>query len=452
MPTNLISIGRSGAAAARAALEVSAQNIANASNPEYSRRRLLTGEATASATINYQSASQFGGVQINGIQRPGNNLLQRAVRDSGSDLSRVNAELSGLRDAELALEQSRLYEGLIGFEASLTLLESDPTDPALRTGAIESARQLAQNFHLAEAALGDARGLIEDDITVGLERINSAAEELTRINAELVKARDGSSAKAALLDARDAALREMSEEFSITASFDDRGVAEVRLVGSPLPPGEQGVLFVSGVNRSEIGATLPGDGTVAFTIGAASISAASGAMAGRANALADIASRADALDLIANETIARANQAQANGAALDGAPGQPLFTGSGAAGITLALDDGSDLALAPLGSAAGSRDTSNLGNLLAAIGADDGPINAADKLLLALSSRISGLATTREGLSIINESAQAELRSENGVDLDEEAASLIRLQQAFEANSRVIQVATDLFDTILGLR
>ena len=72
-------------------------------------------------------------------------------------------------------------------------------------------------------------------------------------------------------------------------------------------------------------------------------------------------------------------------------------------------------------------------------------------MLLSLSSRIAGLETTREGLSIIAGSAAAELLTETGVDLDEEAATLIRLQQAFEANSRVIQVANDIFDTILGL-
>ncbi len=53
--------------------------------------------------------------------------------------------------------------------------------------------------------------------------------------------------------------------------------------------------------------------------------------------------------------------------------------------------------------------------------------------------------------SIINSAAKAERLSQTGVDLDTEAANLIRLQQAFEANSRVIQVATNLFDTILGL-
>ena len=71
---------------------------------------------------------------------------------------------------------------------------------------------------------------------------------------------------------------------------------------------------------------------------------------------------------------------------------------------------------------------------------------------LGLSSRVSALETRSEGLSVVAASAEAELLRETGVDLDTEAANLVRLQQAFEANSRVIQVAAELFDTVLGLR
>ncbi len=43
-------------------------------------------------------------------------------------------------------------------------------------------------------------------------------------------------------------------------------------------------------------------------------------------------------------------------------------------------------------------------------------------------------------------------QSESGVNLDEEAANLIRYQQYYQANSKVIQTASTVFDTILGLR
>ena len=160
MPTSLISIGRSGAAVSRAALEVSAQNIANAGNPDYVRRTLNQSELVGFAAIDFNPSASFAGVQIGGIQRPAGALLQQQVRNSGADLSRAEAEISGLRGAETALEQSRLYEGLVDFESALTLLESDPTDPALRTGALETARQLASTFQFADATLTAARDLV----------------------------------------------------------------------------------------------------------------------------------------------------------------------------------------------------------------------------------------------------------------------------------------------------
>ena len=89
---------------------------------------------------------------------------------------------------------------------------------------------------------------------------------------------------------------------------------------------------------------------------------------------------------------------------------------------------------------------------VARIPSDDGPIAATDTLLLGLSSRIAAQDVTRTGLAAIAQNAEATLLTETGVDLDTEAANLIRLQQAFEANSRVLQVAADIFDTLLGLR
>lgn len=43
-------------------------------------------------------------------------------------------------------------------------------------------------------------------------------------------------------------------------------------------------------------------------------------------------------------------------------------------------------------------------------------------------------------------------QSESGVNLDEEAANLIRFQQYYQANAKVIEIGTTVLDTILGLR
>ncbi|HEX2604951.1 MAG TPA: flagellar hook-associated protein FlgK [Oxalicibacterium sp.] len=48
-------------------------------------------------------------------------------------------------------------------------------------------------------------------------------------------------------------------------------------------------------------------------------------------------------------------------------------------------------------------------------------------------------------------SLQAAQQSESGVNLDEEATNLIRYQQAYQASGKVMQVVSELFDTLLSL-
>ena len=51
-----------------------------------------------------------------------------------------------------------------------------------------------------------------------------------------------------------------------------------------------------------------------------------------------------------------------------------------------------------------------------------------------------------------NESAHERVASISGVNLDEEAANMMKFQQAYMASSRVMQAANDTFNTILQLR
>jgi flagellar hook-associated protein 1 FlgK len=53
--------------------------------------------------------------------------------------------------------------------------------------------------------------------------------------------------------------------------------------------------------------------------------------------------------------------------------------------------------------------------------------------------------------SALQEQAQMDLESVSGVNLDEEAANLLRYQQAYQAASKVIGVADELFRTLLGI-
>jgi flagellar hook-associated protein 1 FlgK len=64
----------------------------------------------------------------------------------------------------------------------------------------------------------------------------------------------------------------------------------------------------------------------------------------------------------------------------------------------------------------------------------------------ARESQISGTAAE----AAVKQATQAQ-QSVSGVNLDEEAANLLRYQQAYQASGKVMQVASQLFDTLLSL-
>ena len=61
-------------------------------------------------------------------------------------------------------------------------------------------------------------------------------------------------------------------------------------------------------------------------------------------------------------------------------------------------------------------------------------------------------AVSRDGQQIIFDQAQAKRDETSAVSLDEEAADMLRYQQAYQASAQIISTATKLFDTILGIR
>jgi len=73
------------------------------------------------------------------------------------------------------------------------------------------------------------------------------------------------------------------------------------------------------------------------------------------------------------------------------------------------------------------------------------------------SQTVGGVGTRTRDSLIGREASESVLRqttaqreSVSGVNLDEEAADLIKFQQAYEASARIIQVSSELFDTLLA--
>ena len=443
MATDLLSIASSGAKAARAALDITSQNIANVSTEGYVRRSVDLKEVAPSTA--FGQVGSLSGVRVAGVTRHADAFRLAEARRTGSDAARANAELGGVEKVESSLENAQVYDAIGNFEKALEGLTADPTNSSLRSAVLESAGTMSRAFNIASTSLQSTAEGLQFEASAGVDEVNGYAQELAKINLRLARAQNGSTDQSALLDQRDQMLQKLAEHADISVTVAANYTVEVRLGSGGATP------LVQGGTAAQLSMTTATDGTVAFDLAGSPVTLSGGDLAGKAQALVHVRDYRADLDIVANNIMATANAVQTNGAALDGSAGLALFSGTDAATMAVALSNGAQLATAAAGSPANSRDASNLTALRNALTSTDvsGQMNS---LLYAVSSKVSGLTTTRDTLNTIALSASTVLQAQAGVDLDEEAVNLIRYQQAFQASGRAMQVASDIFDTLLGIR
>lgn len=129
-------------------------------------------------------------------------------------------------------------------------------------------------------------------------------------------------------------------------------------------------------------------------------------------------------------------------------------TRNAATTISVAINNISEIAAADATGGNGN----NINALALADLQNQGTINGTTSYQSAFAQIVSAVGNKTNELNVIGASAEALLaqtqaaqQSESGVNLDEEAANLLRYQQAYQAAGKVMQIASSLFDTILTI-
>ncbi len=73
------------------------------------------------------------------------------------------------------------------------------------------------------------------------------------------------------------------------------------------------------------------------------------------------------------------------------------------------------------------------------------------QLVSRVGSKTHELDVNREAQNILYSQAKAQREAVSGVNLDEEAANLVKFQQAYQANAKVISTAHEMFNTLIGV-
>lgn len=441
--SGLLSIGRSAISSYGAALETVSQNIANAENGDYVRRDVVLGDATISGSLNplYSAQSGLSGVRINGVARSGDEFLEASVRLSGAALVRTETQANWLSAIETGLDSGGEHVGkrLAAFYSRGQELAAAPFDSALRVTFINEINATAETFRRTGDNLElsiEQIGLKADAELLG---INEALSSLSRVNLDLRRSTPGSQAQAGLLDTRDVALAVITERLDAKIEFGANGVAKVSYNGETI---------VEIGNSATLSMEDKPDGSFNILVnGASGKVPGNGMLAGLSRARTAATTDLTNLNKLAEDFATQLNDWHAGGLTDAGTAGVPLLTtGGGASGLNLQPIGAAQLALASTGGVPN-------GNLLELDGLrSSGNIERDWNQIISVHANLI-LATKNEqaSASALDRNARSNRDSLSRVDLDRETADLIRLQQSYEAAGRVIQMARETTQTILGL-
>lgn len=441
--SGLLTIGRSALRGYSTAMETVSQNIANVENGDYVRRDVLMGDATITGSLNplYSVQSGLSGTRINKIARSGDEFMEASVRLSGAALVRSETLTGWLGSIETGLDNAGEDVGqrLTDFYSRAEELAAVPFDNALRTTFINEINATAETFRRTSANLNLAIDQISARAGSELIGLNQTLADLSRTNFDLRRTQPGTQAHAGLLDTRDAALAVISERLDAEISLGENGVATVRYAGETIS-----AIGVVG----ELSLVENADGSLLVQVnGQGGKVPSDGMLAGMSRARNVAASDLAQLDQLAEDFAKQVNDWHANGRTDAGVPGKALLTtGAGAAGLSAIHAMAAELAVA-------SADGKPNGNLLglADLRASGNIERNWNQIISVHSNLVIAARNEQSAAQALDRNARSARDAVSRVDLDRETADLIRLQQAYEAASRVIQVARETTQSILNI-
>ena len=441
--SDLFGIGASGARAYQAAMSVIANNIASADTPGYSRRTLALQESPSGAgtTIWYRSGIAYGGVDIDRIVRASDPYLDAAARETSNILGSADQRARWMSDIQTALNDGTLGVGqrMTAMFAAVERLAANPTDTTLRADVLFSFEQINTAFKQSRNDLVTVRDGIGAAATTEVAALNGALEQLAAANEGLRRSAPETAAHIALLDSRDQALGEIAKRLNVTIDFGENDVANVSYGATAL---------VDNIVANPVAVSQDADGLLQFTVdGAAIADPAGGTIGGLVKSAQVTKDRIDSVDALATQYVTEINNWHKAGQTASGAPGTDMLAmGADASSLQVLITDPAQIA------GASTSGVSN-GNLLA-ISALRSTGSFEDKwvaLVAMHGNQVSATLAEQSAASSRDTMAQQARADVSGVNLDREAADLLRFQQAYQASARVIQVAKEVMQTLFSV-
>jgi flagellar hook-associated protein 1 FlgK len=470
-----LSAAGSSLSALERALEVTQNNVTNASTPGYARQTLVLEAASFSA-----DGSLAGGVTAGVVTSSRDDYAEQEVWSRLESLGYYTQKQTTLDAVENCFdvgEAGGLSENMSSLFQSFSAWSASPDSTTARDAVLDAADQVAKSFQETASSLSRISSQTDRQLEETVARIDELAGVVAECNAAQLR----SGSEDAGVDARlHAALEELAEVAEFTALQEADGTYTLLLGGqAPLVSGETVHEVSLSFSASEDdSAVYPNAASTARILDAAGNDITDQLSEGQLGALLDTRNRllpslvGDAyqpgeLNRLAQEMADQINQLLTSGQVSEDSAAQSgvaLFTYDAdnptACAATLAVNPSitsDQLAAIETGPPYVSN---GIALKLAEFGSTGGGTGQIDDLGFAdfyadLAAEVGReVSATQDGVDLQSQLvAQARtLRDEtSAVSLDDEAVILVEFQRAYEAAAKMISVLDELMETTVNL-
>ncbi len=197
--TGTLSMARTSLQANQRAIEVAGHNLANVSNPAFSRQRLKLETAHG---IPVEEGIMGAGVVVTGIEQYRDVLLDRQIANEGSvqayleekqkilqyaqsmigqDLDRTASSPEGKAASKGVSGQMGLSDNLAEFFTALQALSSNPSSQAYRQVVVFKAQNLSEKFNRVDFRLDELGHDLNNEVISMVEEVNSSLSFLEKV-------------------------------------------------------------------------------------------------------------------------------------------------------------------------------------------------------------------------------------------------------------------------------
>jgi len=457
----LVDIGKSALFTAQQAITVAGHNIANVNTPGYSRQEITLAENRPENGFPGQIGT---GVHAESIRRAFDSFVDAQVLASRERLGEFTASSNSLARLEPLFGDANnqgIGAGLNEFFGALQDVATNPSDLSARTVFLSKATALAGRLNQTAADLTAAQQSIDRQVSQTITDANRLTSQIADLNIKIAAAESQGQHANDLRDQRGVALASLGELIDVSSIEDSTGQLTVFA-------GRGQVLVDKERTYQLVGVPDPGNNSllaVHYDAGAgATTNLSSVIQSGKLKGLLDvrdqtISSLRVSLDTLASEVVTQVNQQHRAGFGLDGSTNVDFFVPTGTTAGTMAVSLTNIRQIAASSTAIGVP--GNNANALALAGLRNMDFASLGNVTFqeyystiagSFGSTLQGVEANLEVQQILHEQLTSQRASISGVSMDEELANLLQYQRSFEAASRMIVIADEMFQTILSIK